>query len=76
MSIMIPLLIVVTTVVMVGASFAWFTNADKVTVTEITMSTAESYRIDFNLQKTRACATICSTSVRPLFATAERMPAN
>lgn len=50
MSIMIPLLIVVTTVVMVGASFAWFTNADKVTVTEITMSTAESYRIDFNLQ--------------------------
>ena len=33
MSIMIPLLIVVTTVVMVGASFAWFTNADKVTVT-------------------------------------------
>lgn len=51
MSIMIPLLIVVTTVVMVGASFAWFTNADKVTVTEITMSTAESYRIDFNLQK-------------------------
>ena len=51
MSIMIPLLIVVTTVVMVGASFAWFTNADKVTVTEITMSTAESYKIDFNLQK-------------------------
>lgn len=51
MSIMIPLLIVVTTVFMVGASFAWFTNADKVTVTEITMSTAESYKIDFNLQK-------------------------
>ena len=51
MSIMIPLLIVVTTVVMVGASFAWFSNADKVTVTEITMSTAESYKIDFNLQK-------------------------
>lgn len=50
MSIMIPLLIVVTTVVMVGASFAWFTNADKVTVTEITMSTAESYKIDFKLQ--------------------------
>lgn len=50
MSIMIPLLIVVTTVVMVGASFAWFTNADKVTVTEITMSTAESYKINFELQ--------------------------
>lgn len=50
MSIMIPLLIVVTTVVMVGASFAWFSNADKVTVTEITMSTAESYKINFELQ--------------------------
>ncbi len=50
MSIMIPLLIIVTTVVMVGASFAWFTNADKVTITEITMSTAEAYTIDFNLQ--------------------------
>ena len=47
---MIPLLIVVTTVVMVGASFAWFSNADKVTITEITMSTAESYKIDFKLQ--------------------------
>lgn len=50
MSIMIPLLIVVTTVVMVGASFAWFSNADKVTITEITMSTAESYKINFTLQ--------------------------
>lgn len=50
MSVMIPLLIIVTTVVMVGASFAWFTNADKVTVTEITMSTADSYRIDFTRQ--------------------------
>lgn len=59
-----------------GCVFAWFSNADKVTVTEITMSTAESYKIDFNLQKTRGCGTICSTSVRPLFATAERMPAN
>lgn len=48
---MIPLLIVVTTVVMVGASFAWFSNADKVTITEITMSTAESYRINFTLQE-------------------------
>ncbi len=47
---MIPLLIIVTTVVMVGASFAWFTNADKVTVTEITMSTADSYKIDFTRQ--------------------------
>ncbi len=47
---MIPLLIVVTTVVMVGASFAWFSNADKVTITEITMSTAESYKINFELQ--------------------------
>lgn len=47
---MIPLLIVVTTVVMVGASFAWFSNADKVTITEITMSTAESYKINFTLQ--------------------------
>lgn len=50
MSVMIPLLIIVTTVVMVGASFAWFTNADKVTVTEITMSTADSYKIDFARQ--------------------------
>lgn len=50
MSIMIPLLIIVTTVVMVGASFAWFTNADKVTITEITMSTADSYKIDFTRQ--------------------------
>lgn len=50
MSFMIPLLIIVTTVVMVGASFAWFTNADKVTVAEITMSTADSYRIDFTRQ--------------------------
>ena len=50
MSIMIPLLIIVTTVVMVGASFAWFSNADKVTVAEITMSTADSYRIDFTRQ--------------------------
>lgn len=48
---MIPLLIVVTTVVMVGVSFAWFSNADKVTITEITMSTAESYKINFELQK-------------------------
>lgn len=50
MSVMIPLLIIVTTVVMVGASFAWFTNVDKVTVAEITMSTADSYRIDFTRQ--------------------------
>lgn len=53
MSIMIPLLIVVTTVVMVGASFAWFSNADKVTITEITMSTAESYKINFELQNSQ-----------------------
>lgn len=50
---MIPLLIVVTTVVMVGASFAWFSNADKVTITEITMSTAESYKINFELQNSQ-----------------------
>ena len=50
MSIMIPLLVIVTTAVMVGASFAWFSNADKVTITEITMSTAESYKINFELQ--------------------------
>ncbi len=50
MSVMIPLLIIVTTVVMVGASFAWFTNAEKVTITEITMSTAEAYTIDFQLK--------------------------
>ena len=58
MSIMIPLLIIVTTVVMVGASFAWFTNADKVTVTEITMSTADSYRIDFTRQPLSAGGTL------------------
>lgn len=50
MSIMIPLLVIVTTAVMVGASFAWFTNAEKVTITEITMSTAQAYTIDFSLQ--------------------------
>ncbi len=49
MSIMIPLLVIVTTAVMVGASFAWFTNAEKVTITEITMSTADAYTITFEL---------------------------
>lgn len=49
MSIMIPLLVIVTTAVMVGASFAWFTNAEKVTITEITMSTADAYTITFDL---------------------------
>lgn len=49
MTIMIPLLIIVTTAVMVGASFAWFTNAEKVTVTEISMSTADAYTITFDL---------------------------
>lgn len=46
---MIPLLVIVTTAVMVGASFAWFTNAEKVTITEISMSTADAYTITFEL---------------------------
>lgn len=45
----IPLLIMVVTMVMVGASFAWFSDAKEVTISTITMETAQSYTIDFNL---------------------------
>lgn len=44
----IPILIMVVTMVMVGMSFAWFTDADKVTIESITMSTAEAYRVSFD----------------------------
>ena len=43
----IPLLIMVVTMVMVGMSFAWFSDTDKVTITEITMSTEEAYKVSF-----------------------------
>lgn len=46
----IPILIMIVTMVMVGMSFAWFTDADKVTIESITMSTAEAYRISFAIQ--------------------------
>lgn len=46
----IPILIMIVTMVMVGMSFAWFTDADKVTIESITMSTAEAYRISFARQ--------------------------
>lgn len=59
-----------------GCFFAWFTNADKVTVTEITMSTAESYKIDFNLQKNERLWDNMQYVGQTAFATAERMPAN
>ncbi len=45
----IPLLIMVVTLVMVGASFAWFSDAKEVTITTITMETAQAYTIDFSL---------------------------
>lgn len=48
----IPMLVIVVTMVMVGVSFAWFSNADKVTVSEITFSTAQSYGIEFNMDGT------------------------
>ena len=46
----IHILIMIVTMVMVGMSFAWFTDADKVTIESITMSTAEAYRISFARQ--------------------------
>lgn len=45
----IPMLVIVITMVMVGASFAWFSNAEKTTISEISFSTAESYRVDFTV---------------------------
>lgn len=45
----IPMLVIVVTMVMVGVSFAWFSNADKVTISEITFSTAESYSVGFDI---------------------------
>lgn len=45
----IPLLIMVVTLVMVGASFAWFSDAKEVTISTISLSTAQAYRIDFAL---------------------------
>ena len=47
----IPLLIMVVTLVMVGASFAWFSDAKEVTISTITMETAQAYRVDFSLDK-------------------------
>ncbi len=44
----IPLLIMVVTVVMVGASFAWFSDADKVTISTITLETAQAYSVNFD----------------------------
>lgn len=46
----IPMLVIVVTMVMVGVSFAWFSNADKTTISEITFSTAESYSVGFNMK--------------------------
>lgn len=43
----VPMLVIVVTMVMVGISFAWFTTASTVTISEITMSTAESYVVEF-----------------------------
>lgn len=48
----IPMLVIVVTMVMVGVSFAWFSNADKTTISEITFSTAESYSVEFGLDQT------------------------
>lgn len=48
----IPMLVIVVTMVMVGVSFAWFSNADKTTISEITFSTAESYSVEFGLDST------------------------
>lgn len=45
----IPLLIMVVTFVMVGASFAWFSDAKEVTITTITLETAQAYTVDFSL---------------------------
>lgn len=51
----IPLLIMVVTMVMVGMSFAWFSDTDKVTITEITMSTEEAYKVSFGKDKGALC---------------------
>lgn len=45
----IPLLIMVVTLVMVGASFAWFSDVKEVTITTITMETAQAYTVEFSL---------------------------
>lgn len=45
----IPLLIMLVTVVMVGASFAWFTDSQEIDISTIMFSTAEAYRVDFNM---------------------------
>lgn len=47
----VPMLVIVVTMVMVGVSFAWFSTADKVTISEITFSTAESYSVDFAIDQ-------------------------
>lgn len=47
----IPLLIMVVTLVMVGASFAWFSDAKEVTISTITLETAQAYRVDFTLDE-------------------------
>lgn len=47
----IPLLIMVVTLVMVGASFAWFSDAKEVTISTITLETAQAYMVDFTLDE-------------------------
>lgn len=45
----IPILIMVVTIAMVGASFAWFTDASEVTISTLTLETAQAYSVDFDL---------------------------
>lgn len=46
--IVIPMLVIAITMIMVGASFAWFSNAEATTISSITLSVAESYSVSFN----------------------------
>ncbi len=46
----IPILIMVVTLVMVSASFAWFSNDREVRVTKIDFSTAQTHQIVFDLK--------------------------
>lgn len=45
----IPLLIMVVTIVMVGASFAWFSDSVEVNISTITLETERAYTVDFSI---------------------------
>lgn len=48
LGIVIPLLVMIVTIVTVGTSFAWFSDASEMTISTITLETAQSYSVSFD----------------------------